>query len=131
MAERAAPGRDRATLIPASLQKRDPRPPIAPFTERDSIASWRLSSHSSLSAHISTEKSVSDGEKRDRSPRFRSNMVIADAGLGEEEEAFAWLEKSFVARDKGLTYLKIDPCLDPLRSDSLFQDLVRRVGLPS
>jgi hypothetical protein len=40
------------------------------------------------------------------------------------------MEKSFSARDKGLTYLKIDPCLDPLRSDSRFQDQARRVGFP-
>jgi TolB-like protein/tetratricopeptide (TPR) repeat protein len=61
----------------------------------------------------------------------RYEIALIYAGLGEKEEAFAWLEKSFVARDKGLTYLKIDPCLDPLRSDARFQDLVRRVGLPS
>ena len=61
----------------------------------------------------------------------RYEIALVYAGLGEKEEAFAWLEKSFVARDKGLTYLKIDPCLDPLRSDSRFQDLVRRVGLPT
>jgi TolB-like protein/tetratricopeptide (TPR) repeat protein len=60
----------------------------------------------------------------------RYEIALVYAGLGEKEEAFAWLEKSFAARDKGLTYLKIDPCLDPLRSDSRFQDLVRRVGLP-
>ncbi len=60
----------------------------------------------------------------------RYEIALVYAGMGEKEEAFAWLEKSFVARDKGLTYLKIDPCLDPLRSDSRFQDLVRRVGLP-
>jgi TolB-like protein/tetratricopeptide (TPR) repeat protein len=57
-------------------------------------------------------------------------IALVYAGLGEKDEAFAWLEKSFAARDKGLTYLKIDPCLDPLRSDSRFRDLVRRVGLP-
>jgi TolB-like protein len=61
----------------------------------------------------------------------RYEIALVYAGLGEKDEAFAWLEKSFVARDKGLTYLKIDPCLDPLRSDPRFQDLVKRVGLPS
>ncbi len=61
----------------------------------------------------------------------RYEIALVYAGLGEKEEAFAWLEKSFLARDKGLTYLKIDPCLDPLRSDSRFQDLLRRVGLPT
>ncbi len=60
----------------------------------------------------------------------RYEIALVYAGLGDKEEAFAWLEKSFAARDKGLTYLKIDPCLDPLRSDSRFQDLVSRVGLP-
>jgi hypothetical protein len=34
-----------------------------------------------------------------------------------------------VARDKGLTFLKIDPCVDPLRSDMRFQSLEHRVGL--
>ncbi len=60
----------------------------------------------------------------------RYEIALVYAGLGEKDEAFAWLEKSFAVRDKGLTYLKIDPCLDPLRSDPRFQDLVRRVGLP-
>jgi TolB-like protein len=60
----------------------------------------------------------------------RYEIALVYAGLGEKDEAFAWLEKSFAARDKGLIYLKIDPPLDPLRSDPRFQDLVRRVGLP-
>jgi hypothetical protein len=60
----------------------------------------------------------------------RYEIALIYAGLGLKDEAFAWLEKSFSARDKGLTYLKIDPCLDPLRSDSRFQDLLRRVGFP-
>jgi TolB-like protein/Tfp pilus assembly protein PilF len=60
----------------------------------------------------------------------RYEIALVYAGLGKKDEAFLWLEKSFAARDKGLIYLKIDPCLDPLRSDPRFQDLVRRVGLP-
>jgi TolB-like protein len=61
----------------------------------------------------------------------RYEIALVYAGLGEKDEAFAWMEKAFDARDKGLTYLKIDPCIDPLRSDSRYQNLVRRVGLPA
>ena len=61
----------------------------------------------------------------------RYEIALIYAGLGEKDQAFAWLEKSFAAHDKGLTYLKIDPCLNPLRSDPRFQDLVRRVGFPA
>lgn len=60
----------------------------------------------------------------------RYEIALMYAGLGDKDEAFAWLEKSLAAHDKGMTYLKIDPCLDPLRSDPRFRDLMRRVGLP-
>jgi TolB-like protein/Tfp pilus assembly protein PilF len=60
----------------------------------------------------------------------RYEIALVYAGLGEKDEAFTWLEKSYDARDKGLTYLKIDPCMDPLRADPRFARLVRRVGLP-
>lgn len=52
------------------------------------------------------------------------------AALGKKDLAFQWLDKAYAQHDTGLTYLKVDPCLDPLRSDSRFQSLVRRVGLP-
>ncbi len=57
-------------------------------------------------------------------------VALVYAGLGEKDSAFEWLEKAVVVRDKGLTFLKVDPCLDPLRSDPRFQDLLRRVGFP-
>jgi len=60
----------------------------------------------------------------------RYEIAIVYAGLRENDHAFEWLEKAYQSRDKGLTYLKIDPCLDPLRSDPRFNDLVKRVGLP-
>jgi TolB-like protein/Tfp pilus assembly protein PilF len=56
-------------------------------------------------------------------------IALIYAGLGDKEEAFSWLERSFKARDKGLTYLKMDPGMDPLRSDPRFESLLRRVGL--
>ena len=60
----------------------------------------------------------------------RYEIALIYAGLGEKAEAVAWLEKALVAHDKGMTYLKIDPCVDPLRDDPRFWDLVRTVGLP-
>jgi hypothetical protein len=59
----------------------------------------------------------------------RYEIALVYVGLGEIDEAFAWLEKSYDARDKGLTYLKIDPCIDPLRSDPRFARFVQRIGL--
>jgi TolB-like protein/Tfp pilus assembly protein PilF len=59
----------------------------------------------------------------------RYEIALVYAGLGDKQEAFQWLEESYRAHDVGLIYLKIDPCLDPLRSDSRFDDLLRRVGL--
>jgi len=57
-------------------------------------------------------------------------VALVYAGLREKDSAFEWLEKAYLIRDKGLTFLKVDPCLDPLRTDPRFQELLQRVGLP-
>jgi len=59
----------------------------------------------------------------------RYEIALVYAGLGEKNEAFRWLQDAFAAHDVGLVYLKVDPCLDPLRSDPRFNDLLHRVGL--
>jgi TolB-like protein/DNA-binding winged helix-turn-helix (wHTH) protein/Tfp pilus assembly protein PilF len=58
-------------------------------------------------------------------------LAWAYAGLGDKEKAFAWLEKAYAERRGALFYLNVEPLFEPLRSDARFQDLVRRVGLPS
>ena len=45
------------------------------------------------------------------------------AGLGEKDQAFAWLEKAYDDRSSYMVYLKVEPMLDRLRSDSRFDDL--------
>ncbi|NOT49445.1 MAG: hypothetical protein HOP17_17100 [Acidobacteria bacterium] len=57
-------------------------------------------------------------------------LAVSYAALGEKDEAFLELEKSYQARDWFLPRIKTDPFLDPLRDDPRFKDLVRRTGLP-
>jgi predicted nucleic acid-binding protein len=51
------------------------------------------------------------------------------AGLGEKDQAFAWLEKAYGERTSRLGYLKVEPLWDPLRSDPRFAELLRHIGL--
>ena len=56
-------------------------------------------------------------------------FVMPYIGVGDNDKAFEWLEKSFAAHSPGLVALKVDPVFDPLRSDPRFDSLLRRVGL--
>jgi len=56
-------------------------------------------------------------------------LAAAHLGLGEKEQALASLEKAFQEHSDLVTLLKVDPRLDPLRSEPRFQELVRRLGL--
>jgi serine/threonine-protein kinase len=49
-------------------------------------------------------------------------------GLDEKDEAFAWLEKAYQDRSWWLVWIKMEPQLDSLRSDSRFKGLMLRVG---
>jgi serine/threonine protein kinase/tetratricopeptide (TPR) repeat protein len=51
------------------------------------------------------------------------------SGLGDKDQAMAWLEKAIEEHDPWLTGLKVDPMFDSLRSDPRFLDLLHRVGL--
>jgi TolB-like protein/DNA-binding winged helix-turn-helix (wHTH) protein len=49
--------------------------------------------------------------------------------LGQRKEAFEELNEAFSEHDMWLTALKVDPRWDVLRSDSSFEQLLKRVGL--
>jgi TolB-like protein/DNA-binding winged helix-turn-helix (wHTH) protein/Tfp pilus assembly protein PilF len=59
----------------------------------------------------------------------QSYFAIVYAALGDKDQAFAWLEKSYQDRSEQMLYLKVEPLVDPLRSDPRFESLLKRVGL--
>jgi DNA-binding winged helix-turn-helix (wHTH) protein/TolB-like protein/Tfp pilus assembly protein PilF len=58
-----------------------------------------------------------------------SNMAIVHHGLGEREEALAWMERAFEGRDVLLTFVAVDPKWEALRSDQRFVSLLERMNL--
>ena len=56
-------------------------------------------------------------------------FVFANLGVGDNEQAIAWLQKGYEKHSNVLTTLKVEPAFDPLRGDARFQELQRRVGL--
>jgi len=51
-------------------------------------------------------------------------------GLGNHGRALEYLEKAYEEHSHWLLYLHLDPGMDALRPNPLFQDLLRRIGLP-
>jgi TolB-like protein/DNA-binding winged helix-turn-helix (wHTH) protein len=59
-----------------------------------------------------------------------TKIAMIYGALGENDLAMAHLEEAYEKRDSYLLWLKVDPRLDPLRSDGRFSNLVRRIGFP-
>jgi serine/threonine protein kinase/Tfp pilus assembly protein PilF len=58
------------------------------------------------------------------------SMATVYSGLGDKDQAFAWLDKAYEERSNRLAYLNTDPVWIPLRKDRRFDELLRRIGLP-
>jgi serine/threonine-protein kinase len=59
-------------------------------------------------------------------PSARALIYI---GLGDKDQAFAWLEKAYAERDWRLREMKVQPIFDSLRSDPRFTRLLKQLHL--
>jgi Flp pilus assembly protein TadD len=57
-------------------------------------------------------------------------MALVNAGLGDRDAVFAWLERAHAARDVHVVYLPVDPKWDSMRDDPRFVAFLARCGLP-
>ena len=60
------------------------------------------------------------------------NQALVYTALGDKDNAFTWLEKSFENKEfiMGLIFIKADPEWDSLHSDPRFKELTDKIGLP-
>lgn len=56
-------------------------------------------------------------------------MAMVYASLGNNDNAFIWLEKSYQRHEESLCSLKVDPKLNSLHSDPRFNEMLRKIGL--
>ena len=76
-------------------------------------------------------RSVLEGLLKSSAERYVSpyHIALVYNGLGEHDEALAWLERAYAQRTPAIVFLKVEPKWNNLRSDPRFQNLLRRVGL--
>ncbi len=59
------------------------------------------------------------------------HLAEAHTLLEERNQALTWLETAYERRRPRMVFLAVDPIWDPLRSDPRFNDLLKRMNLPS
>jgi serine/threonine-protein kinase len=58
-------------------------------------------------------------------------MALVHSALGEQDQAFEFLEKAYEERSAEVAFFAVSPELDRFRADPRFTDLLRRIGLPN
>ena len=56
-------------------------------------------------------------------------VALVYAALRENDKAFFWLEKSIQQHEESLCSIKVDPKMDPIRSDPRFSNILQKIGL--
>jgi serine/threonine-protein kinase len=58
----------------------------------------------------------------------QTSIGLVYFGLGDKEEGWKWMDKAYEERSYFLTWLKVAPPYDLVRSDPRFQELLKKVG---
>jgi len=95
----------------------------------DEIQSWKTIYTKSGWRGINERQFEESKEaEKNGNPNY-NHLATLSIELGQREQAFAYLEKTFIKRQWVMVVLNVHPRYDSLRGDPRFDELVRRVGL--
>jgi len=60
-----------------------------------------------------------------------TQIAEINAQLGDREAALSALERAYEVKDGGLTGMRVDPWLDPVRNEPRFEAIVRKMNFPA
>jgi TolB-like protein len=100
-------------------------------SESPTLATAGLGLVSAAKGKLTDARGILDGLYAESREHYLSPVafVMLHAGLGETDRAFEWLDRALEDRRGWLAYLKVEPLLDPLRSDPRFTRLLERMRL--
>ncbi|HKC37593.1 MAG TPA: adenylate/guanylate cyclase domain-containing protein, partial [Chitinophagaceae bacterium] len=71
------------------------------------------------------------GAKNFLSSNDYRGVALVYAALGEKDDTFEWLEKSYQKHEESLCSIGIDPKFDSIHDDPRFNELMKKIGLMS
>ena len=92
--------------------------------------SLRQAVESLIKSHEETGNFVDTPAYQAAADLFGQDVAEVYAGLGDKDQAFAWLEKDFQAHSGLLPRIRWYIPFESLRSDPRYADLLQRMGLP-
>jgi serine/threonine protein kinase/tetratricopeptide (TPR) repeat protein len=100
--------------------------PSAPHELRDALRGVALAQMGQRQSALAQLKRLEESYKNADSSYYIAALC---AGLGENDKALAYLEKSYQGRQADMLYLAVDPLMDPLRHDHRFRSLLSTLNL--
>ena len=100
-------------------------------SESPTLATAGLGLVAAAKRRLTDARGILDGLYAESREHYLTPVAFAmlHAGLGEPDPAFEWLDRALEDRRGWLAYLKVEPLLDPLRSDARFARLLERMRL--
>ena len=87
-----------------------------------------------IANHAMKRNAESDAALAQATKSYTTNWPCGVAAIhayrGEFDQAFAWLDRAYRQKDSSLVYIKVDPYLSLLGTDSRYKVLLRKLNLP-